>query len=158
MRVDNKANTKHAWSSACCKLLVMPACTTDTSCMHTPPVSLSRLCTFWCHQLPPVGCAVRCVHAAQERAFIERVSNVQYNVKMGFVPNMNVPGTFYVNDNLKDLLFEELAQHVQRGEVSKGCGSCAAAAAYMHTSMLGFTHICAVLCAVCCSTVIWSCL
>jgi hypothetical protein len=55
----------------------------------------------------------------QERAFIEQVNSVQYNVKMGFVPNMNVPGTFYVNDKLKDLLFEELAQSVQRGEVSQ---------------------------------------
>ena len=53
----------------------------------------------------------------QERAFIEQVSNVQYSVKMGFVPNMRVPGTFYVNDKLKDLLFEELQQHVARGEV-----------------------------------------
>lgn len=52
----------------------------------------------------------------EERAFIEQVNSVQYNVKMGFVPNMNVPGTFYVNDKLKDLLFEELAQSVQRGE------------------------------------------
>jgi len=54
---------------------------------------------------------------------------VQYNVKLGFVPNMNVPGTFYVNDKLKDLLFEELAQSVQRGEVntalSTGQGSAA---------------------------------
>jgi tRNA-splicing ligase RtcB len=56
----------------------------------------------------------------QERAYIEQVNAVQYTVKMGFVPNMNVPGTFYVNDKLKDLLFEELAQSVQRGEVSKG--------------------------------------
>eukprot|EP00879_Flechtneria_rotunda_P008297 GHRR01008691.1.p1 GENE.GHRR01008691.1~~GHRR01008691.1.p1 ORF type:complete len:507 (+),score=180.67 GHRR01008691.1:555-2075(+) len=52
----------------------------------------------------------------EERAFIEQVSNVQYNVKMGFVPNMRVPGTFYVNEKLKDLLFEELQQSVSRGE------------------------------------------
>ncbi len=30
---------------------------------------------------------------------------------------MNVPGTFYVNDALKGLLFEELQQSVTRGEV-----------------------------------------
>lgn len=35
------------------------------------------------------------------------------------MPNMRVPGTFYVNDALKDLLFEELQQHVQRGEVGQ---------------------------------------
>lgn len=67
--------------------------------------------------LYPAKCAV-----TQERAYIEQVNNVQYTVKMGFVPNMNVPGTFYVNDKLKDLLFEELAQSVQRGEVSRGGG------------------------------------
>lgn len=63
----------------------------------------------------------------QERAFIEQVNSVQYNVKMGFVPNMRVPGTFYVNDKLKDLLFEELAQSVQRGEVSQAAAGTSAA-------------------------------
>jgi hypothetical protein len=70
----------------------------------------------------------------QERAFIEQVSNVQYTVKMGFVPNMNVPGTFYVNDNLKDLLFEELAQSVQRGEVSSSRSSTSSSAPAITTS------------------------
>jgi tRNA-splicing ligase RtcB len=42
---------------------------------------------------------------------------VQYIVKPGFVPGMRVPGTFYVNEQLKHLLFEELQQSVQRGEV-----------------------------------------
>jgi hypothetical protein len=32
-----------------------------------------------------------------------------------------VPGTFYVNAQLKDLLFEELQQSVQRGEVRHPC-------------------------------------
>jgi tRNA-splicing ligase RtcB len=53
----------------------------------------------------------------QECAYIEQVSDVQYVVKPGFVPGMHVPGTFYVNAQLKDLLFEELQQSVQRGEV-----------------------------------------
>lgn len=53
---------------------------------------------------------------------------MQYNVKMGFVPNMRVPGTFYVNDKLKDLLFEELAQSVQRGEVSQAAPGTSATA------------------------------
>lgn len=35
----------------------------------------------------------------------------------GFVPGMRVPGTFYVNSKLKDLLFDELQQSVTRGEV-----------------------------------------
>jgi hypothetical protein len=40
----------------------------------------------------------------------------------GFVPNMRVPGTFYVNDALAPLLFEELAQAVARKEVGAGVG------------------------------------
>jgi len=36
---------------------------------------------------------------------------------MGFVPNMRVPCTFYVNELLQKLMFEELEQFVQRGEV-----------------------------------------
>jgi hypothetical protein len=57
--------------------------------------------------------------ALQECAYIEQVSDVQYIVKPGFVKCMHVPGTFYVNSQLKSLLFEELQQSVQRGEV--GC-------------------------------------
>ncbi|GMH45722.1 hypothetical protein BSKO_13685 [Bryopsis sp. KO-2023] len=52
----------------------------------------------------------------QEKAFIEQVSPVQYVVKKGFVPGMHVDGTFYVNNRLRDLLFDELQQHVRRGE------------------------------------------
>lgn len=44
---------------------------------------------------------------------------MQYTVKPGFVPGMRVPGTFYVNEQLKSLLYEELQQSVQRGQV--GC-------------------------------------
>jgi hypothetical protein len=36
---------------------------------------------------------------------------------MGFVPNMRVPCTFYVNELLQKLMFEELEQFVSRGEV-----------------------------------------
>jgi tRNA-splicing ligase RtcB len=35
---------------------------------------------------------------------------------MGFVPNMRVPCTFYVNEHLQQLLFEELEQFVSRGD------------------------------------------
>mmetsp|Transcript_3236 Transcript_3236/g.7105 ORF Transcript_3236/g.7105 Transcript_3236/m.7105 type:complete len:507 (+) Transcript_3236:115-1635(+) len=52
----------------------------------------------------------------QEKAFIEQISPVKYEVKQGFVPGMRVPGVFYVNDRLKDLIFEELQQSVSRGE------------------------------------------
>jgi RNA-splicing ligase RtcB len=33
------------------------------------------------------------------------------------VPNMRVPCTFYVNQHLQTLMFEELEQYVSRGEV-----------------------------------------
>jgi len=36
---------------------------------------------------------------------------------MGFVPNMRVPCTFYVNQHLQQLMFEELEQFVSRGDV-----------------------------------------
>lgn len=36
---------------------------------------------------------------------------------MGFVPNMRVPCTFFVNQHLQQLLFEELEQYVARGDV-----------------------------------------
>ncbi|KAF8071042.1 RtcB-like protein [Scenedesmus sp. PABB004] len=52
----------------------------------------------------------------EEAAFIRQVSDVRYDVSPGFVPGMRVPGTFYVNAALKDLLFDELKQHVARGE------------------------------------------
>ena len=39
------------------------------------------------------------------------------SIRTGFVPNMNVPVNFYVNEKLKPLLFEELAQSCgKRGE------------------------------------------
>lgn len=52
----------------------------------------------------------------QELSFIEALSPYHYRIKQGFVPHMNVPGVFYVNARLKDLLFEELQTYCQRGE------------------------------------------
>ena len=48
-------------------------------------------------------------------AFLSRVSANQWIVNEGFVPNMRVPGTFYVNKPLETLMFEELQQHVDSG-------------------------------------------
>ncbi|KAK0399276.1 hypothetical protein QR680_002971 [Steinernema hermaphroditum] len=39
----------------------------------------------------------------EELKFIERVSPVQFRIKKGFVPNMNVEGTFFVNKTLENL-------------------------------------------------------
>jgi tRNA-splicing ligase RtcB len=44
----------------------------------------------------------------QEVRFIRRVSPVKYEIDLGFVPNMRVPGTCYVNKDLEPLLFDEL--------------------------------------------------
>ena len=53
----------------------------------------------------------------QEMEFIESIAPCQYLVKKGFVPNMRVPGTFYVNDQLCSLIFEELQAAVDKGGV-----------------------------------------
>nr|CAD2185376.1 unnamed protein product [Meloidogyne enterolobii] len=43
-----------------------------------------------------------------ELQFIERISPVEFRIKKGFVPNMNVEGRFFVNSALEKLMFEEL--------------------------------------------------
>jgi len=50
----------------------------------------------------------------QDKAKITQVSPVEYHIAMDFVPNMRVPGVFYVNDRLKDLIFEELQNSYAR--------------------------------------------
>jgi len=64
------------------------------------------------------GHSYRCVRA--EAAHTCSVLGSQYaccRIKMGFVPNMRVPCTFYVNQHLQQLMFEELEQFVSRGDV-----------------------------------------
>lgn len=51
----------------------------------------------------------------EEMQFIEQQSPVEFLVKIGMVPNMRVPGKFYLNDRLKTLLFDELRAATQRG-------------------------------------------
>ena len=48
---------------------------------------------------------------------MEQISAVEYRVNKGFVPNMRVPGAFYVNDRLRSLIFEELENSYARGGV-----------------------------------------
>ena len=52
---------------------------------------------------------------AEERGFINKVGECAYIVKKGFVPGMNVEGKIYVNDKLKDLLFDELEDFTAHG-------------------------------------------
>ena len=47
--------------------------------------------------------------------YIEQLDDTKYVVHKGFVPNMRVPGYFYVNDRLRELIFEELQHACQRG-------------------------------------------
>ncbi len=51
----------------------------------------------------------------QELQYIDKQSPVEYIVKIGMVPNMRVPGMFYLNDRLKTLLFDELHAATERG-------------------------------------------
>ena len=46
----------------------------------------------------------------EERTYLEQVASCQWKIKPGFVPNMRVPGTFFVNEKLQDLVFSELHQ------------------------------------------------
>lgn len=54
----------------------------------------------------------------EETRFVRRVAPTQFEIDVGFVPNMRVPGTFYVNDKLEELMFEELEHHTR----SRGVG------------------------------------
>lgn len=40
--------------------------------------------------------------------FIRKVGPCRFEIAKGFVPNMKVPGVFYVNEQLEHLMFEVL--------------------------------------------------
>ena len=46
----------------------------------------------------------------EEKRFLEQKSDNKWHIRPGFVPNMRVPGTFYVNPALQELVFSELEQ------------------------------------------------
>eukprot|EP01103_Thecamoeba_quadrilineata_P010826 TRINITY_DN2445_c0_g1_i1.p1 TRINITY_DN2445_c0_g1~~TRINITY_DN2445_c0_g1_i1.p1 ORF type:complete len:499 (-),score=89.81 TRINITY_DN2445_c0_g1_i1:97-1593(-) len=50
-----------------------------------------------------------------DKNLIEQIDKCKYRINIGFVPNMRVPGIFYVNDPLKNLLFEELDHYTVGG-------------------------------------------
>jgi hypothetical protein len=39
----------------------------------------------------------------EERSYLEQVGPCEWRIKPGFVPGMNVPGTFYVNPALQEV-------------------------------------------------------
>lgn len=49
--------------------------------------------------------------------YVEQVTDTEWRIKKGFVANMKVPGKFYLNHRLKDLMFEELEQYTNTGGV-----------------------------------------
>ena len=51
----------------------------------------------------------------EELAYLEQIDSCRWRIKSDFVPNMRVPGLFFVNGALKPLLFEELKLHSERG-------------------------------------------
>lgn len=56
----------------------------------------------------------------QEMKYVHRCSPTMFKVDQGFVEGMHVPGYFYVNDSLKQLVFYELEQFSNKG--GKGGG------------------------------------
>merc|ERR1719273_297251 len=52
----------------------------------------------------------------QEMKFIHQEKNsFQFTIDKGFVPNMRVPGKFFVNPKLEKIVFDELRDHCRRG-------------------------------------------
>lgn len=51
----------------------------------------------------------------EEKAYLTRVSPWEFHIRQGFVPNMLVDGTFYVNDVLEELIMDELRDHCTAG-------------------------------------------
>ena len=50
----------------------------------------------------------------EERRMISRETPSRFRVEQGFVEGMNVPGKFYVNKHLEELMFGELRQFCSR--------------------------------------------
>lgn len=54
---------------------------------------------------------------AEDCKYLQRIDATKFEIKVGFVPNMKVPGYFYVNDVLAPMMFEELKAAGQSGGV-----------------------------------------
>ena len=54
---------------------------------------------------------------SEDLKFIRRVSDCKFEILRGFVPNMNVPGYFYVNSALEHMMFDELQAASEGGGV-----------------------------------------
>jgi tRNA-splicing ligase RtcB len=59
-----------------------------------------------CFSGPVNGAIVRSFD--EEMHYINRVTPWKFDITKGFVKGMNVPGTFYANEELEGLMFDEL--------------------------------------------------
>nr|CAD7608281.1 unnamed protein product [Timema genevievae] len=53
----------------------------------------------------------------EELKYLEKINAHSWRIKIGFQPNMNVEGIFYVNQNLEKLMLEELRNSCRPGTV-----------------------------------------
>ena len=51
----------------------------------------------------------------EELKYLKRITPWKYEISKGFVPNMKVNGTFYVNSVLEELVLDELQHHCTAG-------------------------------------------
>eukprot|EP00960_Hanusia_phi_P036340 752276-Hanusia_phi.AAC.1 len=58
----------------------------------------------------------------EECKYVTRVDGTCYRIEKGFVDNMRVPGIFYVNQQIKELLFDELRQFSKTSGAAAGMG------------------------------------
>mmetsp|Transcript_6795 Transcript_6795/g.10084 ORF Transcript_6795/g.10084 Transcript_6795/m.10084 type:complete len:590 (+) Transcript_6795:256-2025(+) len=56
----------------------------------------------------------------EELAYLTKLSPTRYQIKKGFVPNMNVPAEVVVNETLEKLLLEELKEGIDGGKRGGG--------------------------------------
>jgi hypothetical protein len=54
---------------------------------------------------------------AEECSYLRRIDSEKFEIRVGFVPNMRVPGYFYVNSVLEPMMFDELASAGASGGV-----------------------------------------
>ncbi|EKX53228.1 3'-phosphate RNA ligase RtcB [Guillardia theta CCMP2712] len=58
----------------------------------------------------------------EECKYVKQVDGTCYRIDKGFVDNMRVPGVFYVNQQIKELLFDELKQFSKTSGAAAGMG------------------------------------
>lgn len=77
---------------------------------HRPPTTV---CTAEATQAPPPPMRT----FEQESAYLEKLNEFSYKIHPGFVPNMRIPGMFFVNSQLEELVMDELREYSLAGGV-----------------------------------------